>query len=227
MQKSRFEGDWSEEATRLAREECTFCFDHLAAGVADLLEGSRSLSALYSDKYPMVIVDEFQDTDDDQWRVVKALAERSEVVCLADPDQRIFDYRPNVDPQRIAQLRDELTPSEFDLGSENHRSPSAGILTFADSVLHNRRPLPTADEVTSAHYYGKDLEAVVHAHVAWMFSALRQADVEEPSVAVLCRSNPFLLRLSTALMTARSYAGRTLSPISHDVAWDADLSATT
>jgi DNA helicase-2/ATP-dependent DNA helicase PcrA len=80
-----------------------------------------------ADKYPMIIVDEFQDTDNDQWRIVEALARVTNVFCLADPEQRIFDYRDDVDPRRLEVLRERVTLTEFDLGGENHRSPNAGI----------------------------------------------------------------------------------------------------
>lgn len=193
--------------------------------MADLLERSAALRTLYAAKYPVVIVDEFQDTDDDQWRVVKALSQGSEVVCLADPDQRIFDYRANVDPLRLTRLRDELRTVEFDLGNENHRSPAAGILQFANAVLRNEGPLPETSEVQTVTYYGSKLEATLHAHVCWMFSRLLRDGVPAPSIAVLCRSNSFIPKLSAALITEHTYSGRTLPPVAHDVAWDADLSA--
>ncbi len=173
LKKSVHQGDWRTERSRLAAEEAVFCFDLLAPGVASLLEECIALRTLYGDKYPMVIVDEFQDTDDDQWRVVRALARMSEVICLADPQQRIFDYRDNIDPKRIDIMQKELSPAEFDLGSENHRSPSATILGFADSILHDR-PLPRTKDVRTVRYFENAFAATVHANVSWTFSRLRE-----------------------------------------------------
>ena len=68
--------------------------------------------------------------------------QRDGLFCLADPEQRIFDYRDDIDPRRLDILREEIKVAEFDLGGENHRSPNAGILKFADAVLRNRSPLP-------------------------------------------------------------------------------------
>src|SRR5258705_11568584 len=90
LRKSAHEGDWGTERARLADAESVFCFDLVAAGVARLLEECVALRSLYGAKYPIVIVDEFQDTDDDQWRIIRALSGVSEIVCLADPQQRIF-----------------------------------------------------------------------------------------------------------------------------------------
>ena len=36
------------------------------------------------------------------------LAEESTVICLADPDQRIFDHSPGVDEHRLEDLRNAL-----------------------------------------------------------------------------------------------------------------------
>ena len=87
--KADHDGDWDAETRDLARRG-TYVFDQLAPVTATLLERSPALRHLYSDRYPLVIVDEFQDTNLDQWRVIQALARGSTIICLADPDQRIY-----------------------------------------------------------------------------------------------------------------------------------------
>jgi len=92
-------------------------------------------------------------------------------------------------------------------------------------VLQNRGPLPQSEGIKATYCYENALDSTVHANVIWTFAALRERGIEHPSIAVLCRSNPFVARLSGALLTEHRYNGRTLPPVSHDVAWDADLSA--
>lgn len=173
----------------------------------------------------MIIVDEFQDTDDNQWRIVRALAKVTDLFCLADPEQRIFDYRDDVDPRRLDILREAINLSEFDLGGENHRSPNAGILKFADGVLRNQRPLPATPDVKQATYWPNAFAATVHAAVIWTFSALRKKGVEDPSAAVLSRSNSLISDLSVILSEPHTYNNQALSVVEHDVVWDAELSA--
>jgi DNA helicase II / ATP-dependent DNA helicase PcrA len=223
--KSAFDGDWNVERNRQASELGLFCFDLFAAGTADLLERCAALRALVADRFPMIIVDEFQDTDDNQWRIVRALAEATDVFCLADPEQRIFDYRDDVDPRRLDILRETISITEFDLGGENHRSPNAGILKFADAVLRNLGPLPATPDVRQASYWGNAFAATVHAAVIWTFSALRKKGVENPSVAVLSRSNSLISDLSLILSEPHTYNNQVLSVVEHDVVWDAELSA--
>ncbi|HNY69997.1 MAG TPA: ATP-dependent helicase [Syntrophorhabdus sp.] len=225
LSKSIFEGDWEAERKRLSADEGRYCFDLVASGVATLFEQSVAARTLYTNKYPLVIVDEFQDTDDDQWRIIQALMKSAEVFCLADPEQRIFEYRGNVDPNRIKTLQEEIRPTEFDLGGDNHRSPSTGILQFADSVLHNRPPLPDSPEVSMITYHPRAFETAVHAAVIWSFSKLSKENVKSPCIAVLCRSNLLVAQISAILLEVHQHKTQKFSPVEHDVLWDPDLSA--
>ncbi|MEO6762836.1 MAG: UvrD-helicase domain-containing protein [Umezawaea sp.] len=142
--KADFEGGWTEETHRLAREEGRYVFDRLAGTAATLLERCGAVRALYSDTCPLVIVDEFQDANTDQWRAVQALSGASVIVCLADPDQRIYDHIPGVDETRVAQAIEYLRPRTFDLSKDNHRSPGNGL-----SVTTSVTPTVTATSATT------------------------------------------------------------------------------
>jgi DNA helicase II / ATP-dependent DNA helicase PcrA len=225
LRKSAFHGEWNVERQRQAAELGLYCFDLFAAGTADLLERCAALRTLIADRFPMIVVDEFQDTDDNQWRIVRALAQVTDMFCLADPEQRIFDYRDDIDPRRLDMLREAVAIAEFDLGGENHRSPNAGILQFADAVLRNQRPLPATPDVKQVSYWGNAFAATVHAAVIWTFSALRKKGIENPSVAVLARSNSLVSDLSVILSEPHTYNNQPLSVVEHDVVWDAELSA--
>ncbi|GAB4250551.1 MAG: hypothetical protein Kow0027_13990 [Saprospiraceae bacterium] len=225
LKKSVFDGDWNIERQRLADEEGIYCFDLFAVGAAKLLEGCMALRKLLADRYPLIIVDEFQDTDDDQWRIVRALSELANVFCLADPEQRIFDYREGVNPRRLDILRKEIQVCEFDLGGENHRSPNADILAFADAVLRNKGPLPQTSSVKMLSYWPNAFASTVHCAVIYTVKALRKKGIENPSVAVLARTNWLISEISMILSQSRSFKDKRLPVIEHDVLWDRELSA--
>ncbi|WP_218187986.1 UvrD-helicase domain-containing protein [Desulfosarcina cetonica] len=88
-----------DERRRLAAEEGMVCFDLFAEFAGVLLHGSNKIRRLISNAYPVIILDEFQDTAPDQWRVIQALGRDSQLVALADPEQRIFDFI-GADPKR-------------------------------------------------------------------------------------------------------------------------------
>lgn len=222
--KANHEGDWHEERERLATEEGLYAFDNFAGGAGTLLTKVTKVAELVADRFPVIILDEFQDTSDAQWELVQALAERSELIVLADPDQRIFEYDDRVDPERLNQVREVLSPVEFDLGGENHRSPDAGILQFADAVLRNRE-LPETDGVKVLNVWPRQLEATTHAAAIWLYSQLRAAGIAKPSIAVLARTNAMVSDLSGWLSQPHRLNGREYGPLAHDVLWDAEISA--
>jgi len=84
--------------------------------------------------YPYVILDEFQDTTADQWRVVEALGVNSTLIALADPEQRIFDFI-GADPERLNHFKATFAPKNYDLASDNHRSKGTEIALFGNDIL--------------------------------------------------------------------------------------------
>ncbi|EPH0301247.1 TPA: UvrD-helicase domain-containing protein [Pseudomonas aeruginosa] len=128
-----------EQAERLrqAKVEGRVCFDLFACHVAELLERSKRLRELIAARYPVIILDEFQDTNADQWRVVQQLGCEGVLVALADPEQRIYDWI-GADPARLDQFCATFEHTEIVLQGENHRSAGTEILLFGDEVLTGR-----------------------------------------------------------------------------------------
>lgn len=122
------------ERIRLATEEGRICFDLFAERVAMLLHGSQKVRALISTMYPFIILDEFQDTSAEQWRVVQALGLNSTLIALADPEQRIFDFI-GADPERLDHFKAAFNPSIHDLAGDNHRSKGTDIAIFGNDIL--------------------------------------------------------------------------------------------
>lgn len=229
--RADFSGDkdaWSVECHRMAAEEGRYVFDLLAGTAATLLEGSSAVRALYSSIYPLVIVDEFQDTNIDQWRAVRALGQTSTVICLADPDQRIFGHLPGVDEERIAHAVAHLQPTCFDLSKDNHRSPEGGLLGYANAVLHNS-PLPVPDSVRTLTYAQRwgalPVEIRTHQAVIALREHLRAELGREPTLAVLATTNSLVGRISEKISVENVTARGVLPPVEHDLHWDPELAA--
>lgn len=225
--RADFDGDsaeWAAEKSRLAAEESLYVFDTLAPTLAEMLEGSSDLRELYSNRYPVIVVDEFQDTNTDQWRVVQALSSGSRIICLADPDQRIFDHIEGVDEHRLVDLRNALKPTTFDLSSDNHRSPASGILEYANAVLHNT-PTTAPPNVRTYWYRYERPEQVTHAVVQRALALLEPELEDLPTVAVLTRVNSFAGRISEALTHDEVFKTEHLNPVDHVLFWDPELAA--
>ena len=138
------------ERMRLATEEGKVCFDLFAERVAILLHGSNKVRSLISKMYPYIILDEFQDTSADQWRVVQALGMNSTLIALADPEQRIFEFI-GADPERLNHFTAAFAPSVHDLAGDNHRSKGTEIALFGNDILTGK--------FRQDEYQGIDFEA--------------------------------------------------------------------
>jgi DNA helicase-2/ATP-dependent DNA helicase PcrA len=122
------------ERLRLAMEEGRVCFSIFASLAGALVGASDKIRKLVSNAFPFIILDEFQDTSGDQWEVVKALGANSILIALADPEQRIFDFI-GADPKRPGHFKEIFKPTEFHLGTDNHRSKGTDIVEFGNDIL--------------------------------------------------------------------------------------------
>jgi DNA helicase II / ATP-dependent DNA helicase PcrA len=127
----------NDERWHLAREEGKVCFELFATCVTQLFEGSEKIRRLVSNRYPVIVLDEFQDTNAGQWSAVRALGEFSRLIALADPEQRIYDFI-GADPERLEHFKAAFAPSVVDLSTDNHRSKGTEIALFGNDLLFGK-----------------------------------------------------------------------------------------
>ncbi len=135
------------ERNRLARDEGKVCFDLFADLTGQIMHGSEKIRKLIGEAYPFVILDEFQDTDADQWSVVKALGQESKIIALADPEQRIYEFI-GAEPERLDHYKETFKPSEFDLADDNFRSGGTHIAQFGNDILKGKFHSKSYDGIT-------------------------------------------------------------------------------
>ena len=215
--------EWLGKQERLYLEEGRVTYDLFADKAATILEGSTKALTLYSEAHPTIIVDEFQDTDSNQWRLVKALGRESNVIALGDVGQRIYAWRPGVDPKRLDEFGDHFVARVFDFGTENNRSPAGGIATYARALLTPGAEKPPTDDIKFGHYDRGQARFVVAAKTASLRAlkeARKRSAQRRVSVAVAARSNPLVRLISDALSKPSTMNGRTIKPLRHDVLID-------
>ncbi|MEM8571790.1 MAG: ATP-dependent helicase [Pseudomonadota bacterium] len=226
--RTQFDGDWVLESKRLKVDQGIVCFDLFASATGELLEGSAHLRAWMGRLFPLIILDEFQDSDDEQWRFVQQLCAVTQTLFLADTEQRIFEgsFRPGVRADRLDILKTNIPLCEVDLAGDNYRSTDSDILAYADCVLSGTGPLPKSNDVKRLLYdYQSQFAASVHFAVVATLSTLRKRGVDDPTVAVLARSNDLVAEIADILEAEHSFNGHALKPVSHDIVWDQELSA--
>jgi DNA helicase II / ATP-dependent DNA helicase PcrA len=205
------------EKLRLFREEGLIHFDLFAGQCADLLRRSPPLAAIISDSYPLIILDEFQDTNAEEWAIVQLLGQANTIIALADPDQRIFEFR-GASPARIQEYVCAFKPTIFDFSADNHRSGGTDIVRFANDFLastHKTKQYANVAIVRYQIYRGPDLCYALKSAV--MAGIKRLSTATQPwSIACLVPTRRLMLAVSDCLA---ANADR-LPPIIHDVALD-------
>jgi exodeoxyribonuclease V beta subunit len=90
-----FAGNVLAELERRKRRLGILHYDDLLSRLADALEADDSPAQVRMHRrWPIVMVDEFQDTDPVQWQVIdRAFSGRSTVILIGDPKQAIYAFR--------------------------------------------------------------------------------------------------------------------------------------
>lgn len=195
---------WELERERLFREEGRMAFDLFAPNATRLLSASQHILLGIAKRYPLIIVDEAQDTGAFAWSCVEMLAPHTQIVCLADLEQQIFDYLPGVGPERVETIRATLAPHEVDLGMQNHRSPDSEILVFGNDILHGTPRGKPYKGVSSMPYRPEsptpDWNVLLRRGLLALVTAIK-ADGDKPvdTIAILVANNRSALRISNAL----------------------------
>jgi len=135
--KKKFESyqvELDEILWKCATNRGKIAFDLFAPTVARMLRKSWRIRDLVAWKYPYIVLDEFQDTDHDQWEVVSILGEHTTLIALADPEQQIYRWK-GADPKRLIHYQNQFSPKVLDFAQENYRSRGTDIANFGNEVL--------------------------------------------------------------------------------------------
>lgn len=120
----RFANDVLAELDTRKRRLGVLGYDDLLTRLADALatDGSPARLRMHQ-RWPIVMVDEFQDTDPVQWQVIdRAFSGRSTVILIGDPKQAIYAFRGG---DIVTYLRAAQTAGERKTLDTNWRSDSA------------------------------------------------------------------------------------------------------
>ncbi len=120
------------------RQYNAFDFDDLIGKTVELFEKNSDVLEYYRNKFKYILVDEYQDTNHAQYRLVSLLAGKYRNLCVVgDDDQSIYKFR-GADIGNILGFEDEFPDAKVIKLEENYRS-TQNILNAANSVIRNNR----------------------------------------------------------------------------------------
>ena len=143
---------------RLMIENNQLDFGCLIAEALGLIEQNPNIRRLTSRIYPYVCVDEFQDTNLAQYRILSHLVnpETKNLFVVADDDQIIYQWN-GADPKRLQSLREDFGVTVLQL-PENYRCPPPVVEAANKLIQHNlTREFDKAALIAHKHGYDNDV----------------------------------------------------------------------
>jgi DNA helicase-2/ATP-dependent DNA helicase PcrA len=120
------------------REASAMDFDDLLGRVVDLLELFEDVRARYQRAFRWILVDEYQDTNRVQYRLLQLLAgERRNLMVVGDDFQSIYSFR-SADIRNILDFESDFPDATVVKLEQNYRSTGT-ILDAANAVIANNR----------------------------------------------------------------------------------------
>jgi DNA helicase-2/ATP-dependent DNA helicase PcrA len=182
-------------------------FDDLLLLVVKLLETSPESLAWYRTLWTHVLVDEYQDTNRAQYRIIQLLTQEHRNLCVVgDPDQSVYRWR-GADLRNILDFEKDFPDCLVIPLEQNYRSTKR-ILGIASAVIANnrgrrdKRLWTENDEGEQAKVYRAWDESEEAGWVAQTVRSLHGQGLPYGDVAVFYRTNAQSRVLEDALRRA-------------------------
>lgn len=179
---------------RRCRENNALDFDDLILKTVELFKTHSNILKKWKDKFNYILVDEFQDTSEFQYEIVKSLSNRKNIMIVGDPDQNIYGWR-NANTKILNQyfvndFKDSVTITL----DQNYRSTSK-ILEVANKLISQNKDrlekkLFTNNKGRQKVFYMETIDEKNESrNVVAKIAELERKGVSLGNVAILYRTN--------------------------------------
>ncbi|NUT90963.1 MAG: UvrD-helicase domain-containing protein, partial [Saccharothrix sp.] len=231
----RLVAEGAEVYKKALRAQDLVDFDDLVGLPLALLEERPGLVDAYRDRYRWISVDEYQDVDERQYRLLKLLApSNGNLTAIGDPDQAIYRFR-GADVGFFLRFREDFPSARVVHLTRNYRSSPAVVKAALEVVSpstlvpgrvleplgdHGDAPVGVhhaASEQAEAAFVARTIEQVLggasfHAFDSGLVTSDGTQGLGFSDFAVLYRTD----RQSKALVDALTQSGLPFQKRSHD-----------
>jgi DNA helicase-2/ATP-dependent DNA helicase PcrA len=183
-------------------------FDDLLLWTARLMEETPEVREKYAQRYEHVLVDEFQDTNLAQYKLLRQLASfHNNIFVVGDADQSIYAWR-GADYRNVLRFERDFPEYQLILLEQNYRSTQV-ILDVAMAVI-DKNPNRTPKNLTTVRGQGEKIvlhetyddreEAIYVVDNIAKFVSRREA--EPGDIAIMYRTNAQSRLLEEAFLHA-------------------------
>ena len=168
-------------------------FDDLLIKTVELLETSDKALDYWSNKFEYIMVDEYQDTNLVQYKLIELLSSKNKNLCVVgDSDQSIYAFR-GADIRNIQEFEKDFRNATIITLEKNYRS-SQKILDIANAVISNN-PRKKEKNLWTDNEDGVDVNAIrfnsERDEGRWIVEEISKIirDDENNEIAIFYRTN--------------------------------------
>ncbi len=169
-------------------------FDDLLSLTYKILDENDELCKETSQRYQYIMIDEYQDTNELQYKLVKKLCSTHNNICVVgDDDQSIYGWR-GANIKNILDFTNQFKNSTVIKLEKNYRSTNQILKVANELIEHNRGRLGKKLESTKGD--GKDIELIDSENetteaniIANRIKKLIDKGVKPDNIAILYRIN--------------------------------------
>lgn len=195
-------------------ESGLYDFDDMVLEVVQALENSQELRLNLQERYQYILIDEFQDTNKAQLRIIEALGDnpvnegRPNIMAVGDPNQAIYAFQ-GAQSSNIDAFTSTYKDVEVINLTDNYRSTQS-ILNAATTVIENsdskiglkklRSQISHSTNVLEHDVLSSELEQ--YGWVAEKISGYLKSGHRPDDIAIIAPKHKYLERLMTYLAEA-------------------------
>ena len=180
-------------------------FDDLLILPIKLLKDNPDILMYYQERFKYILVDEYQDTNEAQYILVKMISAKYKNICVVgDESQSIYSFR-GANYKNILNFEKDYKDTKVVLLEENYRS-TKNILNVANDIIkHNinrkdKNLWTNNDEGNKVKYYRAENEIDEAHHVVSEIKKMLINGVKRNDIAVLYRTNAQSRTIEEALL---------------------------
>ncbi len=178
-------------------------FDDMIQEALKVLQKDAGFKATLSERYQVVMLDEFQDTNPSQFAIIKELTdyEKPLVMAVGDDDQAIYEFQGAL-ATNLTDFQEHYEAEVIAL-TENYRSTQE-ILDFSRKVIiqaHDRfadkellahRPNPDKTQIYRHEFLSSEME---YAFIADEIAKLVKSGVSQNEIAIISYKTKYFMPL--------------------------------
>lgn len=173
-----------------------------------IFEENPQIARKWQERFEYIMIDEFQDIDELQYRLVETLSQvHHNLFVVGDPDQTIYTWR-GADVTRLLNFDQRFSPCTTIFLNENYRS-TPQILAAANSLIAQNKnrieknlfsQIPDGQMVQAGHFESPEQEG---GYIAAKIQELHEQGMNYRDMAILYRAHYLSRPIEDALLEAR------------------------